>query len=383
MGLQRARRTAVKATGLFRIAHLVVGAEAVTADPVDGRSVALWAGVVAVTVLLYSSALLRGWFRPWWVWCDVLLTGCLLPWVALAAVGEGPAVEPHGWLMVQALSAVAVAIVALGSRGAALSVLLLLLTSLTVYQAVPAPEAAELSEHVRAVVECVALTTAGWWYLRRQGMVLDAAQGRAVLAEAARARRAERTAHHAALHDTVLATLSAIAAGRVDPDAPGLRERCAREAAYVRRLVQFDQEPQPAPDAAGGAVDVGAALEEAVRAAEGLGLRVEARYHAVPAVPPHVAGALAAAVGEALNNVRRHAGTDTAFVTATAGTEDGTVEVTVADRGAGFDSRATGRDGPGTGLRRSVHGRLAGIGGWSRVDSSPGEGTVVELRWPA
>src|SRR5690606_41940090 len=77
-----------------------------------------------------------------------------------------------------------------------------------------------------------------WWYLRRQGSRLDAATAQAVAAEAARARYAERIAHHRALHDTVLATLTAIASGRADPAAPPVRERCAREAAYLRRPIQ-------------------------------------------------------------------------------------------------------------------------------------------------
>ncbi|AZM92703.1 MULTISPECIES: sensor histidine kinase [Streptomyces] len=372
----------MKATALFRLAHLIAAAGVVLADRVDVRSVALLACVCAVSVVLYVPALVRGWFSGAGVWTDVLVTGCVLPWVAVAVIGEGDAVAPHGWLMVQSLSAAATAVVAFRWRGAALAVALLLATSPAVHAVVPDPDPAGLLDHFSAIASCVALAGGGWWYTRRQGLLLDAAHDRAVALEAARARQAERTAHHAALHDTVLATLTTIGAGRVDANAPAVRERCAREAAYLRRLVESEEEGHDRPygPPPGAAADARAALEEAVHRAEGLGLTLKAQFHAVPELPREVCEALAAAVSEALNNVSRHAGTDTAYVTAVGGAGGG-VEVTVADRGAGFDVRGSG--GRGTGLRRSVRGRLAAVGGAAVVDSHPGEGTVVELRWPA
>ncbi|MGE7387872.1 sensor histidine kinase [Streptomyces sp. NPDC004126] len=371
----------MKATALFRLAHLIAAAGVVLDGRVDGRSLALLACVCAVSLVLYVPALVRGWFSAPGVWADVLVTGCALPWVAVAVIGEGDAVAPHGWLMVQSLSAAATAVVAFRWRGAALAVALLLATSPAVHAVLPEPDPAGVLDHFSAVASCVALAGGGWWYTRRQGLLLDAAHDRAVALEAARARQAERTAHHAALHDTVLATLTTIGAGRVDANAPAVRERCAREAAYLRRLVESEEGQDraygPPP---GGAAGTRAALEEAVHRAEALGLTVRARFHAVPELPREVCEALAAAVSEALNNVSRHAGTGTAHVTAVGGAEGG-VEVTVADRGTGFD--VSGPGGRGTGLRRSVRGRLAAVGGAASVDSHPGEGTVVELRWPA
>ncbi|MFF5721252.1 sensor histidine kinase [Streptomyces buecherae] len=336
----------------------------------------------AVTLLLYGSALLDGWFHPRWVWADVLLTGCVCPWIAVAAIGDGPAVDPHGWLMVQALSSAAAAMVALGLRGAAWAVLLLLSTSLSVYGTVANPTLPALLDHFTAVIEAAALAGAGWWYLRRQGSRLDLAQKRAVVAESARARQAERAAHYAALHDTVLATLTTIAAGRVDANTPAVRDRCAREAAYLRRLVQAYEEPHRHSGLpAAGAMGTWAALEEAARSAESLGLKVTAQYDAVPDLPREVVHALAAAVSEALNNVHQHAQTPLAYLTVFGNT--GGIEVAVADRGIGFDTSDESHRHAGTGLRRSVHGRMAAIGGKAEVDSRPGEGTLVELRWPA
>ncbi|MFD9574206.1 ATP-binding protein [Streptomyces sp. NPDC059982] len=388
-GLQRAQRFMVLATGLYRASHLSAGTVAVARH--SAGTPAAWgilATALAVSLALYGTARRRGWFGRGWVWCDVLVTGCLLPWSALWALG-GPAVSQSGWLMLLGGSASAAAAAGLGVRGAAASVALLLVTSVALYLLVAGSGSgsgsgsAELVGHLNAVFSSAAMAWTFWWYLRRQGALLDAAQRRAVTAEAERARQAERAAHHAALHDTVLATLTAIAAGRVDANAAPVRERCAREAAYLRRLVRQEADDAahrpggPAP----GATAMGAALEEAVRSAESLGLKVSAQYHALPAVPREVADALAAAVGEALNNVRAHAGTGAAFLTAI-GTGGGGLVVTVVDRGAGFDpGRAA--EAAGTGLRRSVHARTAGIGAAAEVESVPGEGTRVALRWPA
>ena len=50
------------------------------------------------------------------------------------------------------------------------------------------------------------------------------------------------------------------------------------------------------------------------------------------------------------------------------------------DDGAGFDPGAAGE---GVGLRRSVRGRLAEVGGSVDVDGNPGHGAEVRLWVPA
>ncbi|MFF2198779.1 sensor histidine kinase [Streptomyces sp. NPDC058157] len=372
------------ATGLYRASHLSAGLTSVARHtPGSAAAWAVLATAAALSLLLYGTAHARGRMDRRWVWADVLVTGCALPWLALRAMGA-PAVDQSGWLLLLGGSASSAAAVGLGLRGAGACVLLLLATSLALHLVVAGSRSAELLGHVNAVLSSAVMAWVFWWYLRRQGSLLDAAREQAVAAEARRVRQAERMAHHAALHDTVLATLTTIAAGRVDANAPPVRERCAREAAYLRRLIQRDEALHPAGPPAGGSADgtapTGAALEAAVRSAECLGLKVTAQYQALPAVPRDVADALAAAVGEALNNVRGHAGTGRAYLTAVG--EGRGVAVTVVDRGAGFDPRAAAR-GAGTGLRRSVHARMAAIGGSAEVESAPGEGTRIALRWPA
>jgi signal transduction histidine kinase len=100
-----------------------------------------------------------------------------------------------------------------------------------------------------------------------------------------------------------------------------------------------------------------------------------------------VAEALSGAVQEAMNNVLRHSGTRTAWLTVAV--EAGSVVVRVVDRGVGFvvDEPVTTPAGPGRpggfGLRYSVADRVRAVGGTARVISAPGEGTCVELVWPA
>ncbi|WP_156724694.1 sensor histidine kinase [Streptomyces apocyni] len=375
-GLQRAQVFLCLATLLYRGSHLMIGLVAVVQHQRDRPAAwVLLAVAVACSVLVHGLARVRGWFDRRAVAVDVLVTGCALPFAAYAWADtrQAPAIA---WTMVLGGSASAVAAVTFRRWAAAVgAVLLIALTHVVGYQLVEA-EVAVVGGHLNAILSSAVITRVFWWYLRRQGRLLDAATEQAMRAEAGRARYAERIAHHRALHDTVLATLTTIAHGAVDANAPEVRRRCAREAAYLRRLVQ--QNPD---DDAATRQDVGAALEGAVRETEELGLRVTTQYHALPTVPPDVATAFGDAVREALNNVLRHSGTGRAFLTATG--DDGHLLVTVVDQGAGFDpGRVTVGAAGGFGLPRSVHARMRDSGGAAEVDSAPGEGTCVALRWP-
>ena len=57
----------------------------------------------------------------------------------------------------------------------------------------------------------------------------------------------------------------------------------------------------------------------------------------------------------------------------------GYLEVSVTDNGVGFDADV---EQPGFGLRESIHGRLAAVGGGALVHSDPGLGTHVRLWVP-
>ncbi|ELP68344.1 ATPase/histidine kinase/DNA gyrase B/HSP90 domain protein [Streptomyces turgidiscabies Car8] len=92
---------------------------------------------------------------------------------------------------------------------------------------------------------------------------------------------------------------------------------------------------------------------------------------------------LAAAVGAALDNVRRHAG-EGARAWILVEDEPDSVVVTVRDDGPGIpDGRLAQAEGEGRlGVAQSIRGRLRDLGGDAELISVPGQGTEVELTVP-
>ena len=112
-----------------------------------------------------------------------------------------------------------------------------------------------------------------------------------------------------------------------------------------------------------------------------MGLRIHPHIADVPDVlPAEVVQAVGLCMREALNNVVKHSGTREAWVTIVGPTErgDADLQVSVTDRGQGFDATTTR---PGVGLSQSIMARMSEAGGTAMVDSEPGQGTTVELRW--
>jgi signal transduction histidine kinase len=212
----------------------------------------------------------------------------------------------------------------------------------------------------------------------------DAAQEVAELhaqAAEARARSQERMRYlreqihrYRALHDGPLSILTAIAAGGLDHHDDEVRRQCAVNANLLRGLISDD--PMST------LTNLSIALTKAGNDYAVHQLRVNYQFFGLPEDLPHaVVDALTGASREALNNIAAHAGTDKAWLTARAGGDNGTaVTVTVVDQGKGFDPATTL---PGRGLSDSITGRMADVGGVAAVDSMPGQGTRVELRWPA
>ncbi|HEU5469248.1 MAG TPA: hypothetical protein VFV67_01240 [Actinophytocola sp.] len=210
-------------------------------------------------------------------------------------------------------------------------------------------------------------------YLCGQGRMLDETTQRQLAVEARRAadraRFAERISQHRKLHDTVLATLTAIARGGLDHRTDQVRDRCAADADHVRRMIHEDASPF---------TTLGAKLADVIEAAEFLGMRVHYLHDALPAdVPAEVIDAVAGATREALNNVLAHSGTAEAWLTVT--WDEDILTVYVTDRGSGFDS-ATVR--PGFGLRSSIMERMREAGGSATVFGMVDNGVRVELVWP-
>lgn len=95
----------------------------------------------------------------------------------------------------------------------------------------------------------------------------------------------------------------------------------------------------------------------------------------IAGVPGEVARAFAAAAGELITNVGKHAGVVEAVVFVDV--ETGQLSVSVRDQGIGMDPDAD----EGDGLCRSVRERVAQVAGTVTVTSMPGEGTEVQLSW--
>jgi signal transduction histidine kinase len=100
-------------------------------------------------------------------------------------------------------------------------------------------------------------------------------------------------------------------------------------------------------------------------------------------LPAMAAGELLAAVEAALDNVRRHVGTDAqAWVLVEA--DNAQVTVSVRDEGPGIPAgrlRAALEAGR-LGVDQSIRGRLRDLGGRAEITSTPGQGTEVELVLP-
>jgi signal transduction histidine kinase len=185
------------------------------------------------------------------------------------------------------------------------------------------------------------------------------------------ARRADEREQHRQLHDTVLSTLTMVAAGAFAGPSSALTAQATRDLHVLQLL-------EGAPAVPGGLApltDLTPKLEQAAASTDDLAVRLQL----VPVtLPSPVADQLAACVGEALRNIGRHAGTGEAEVTVTGGSGWAVVKIT--DHGRGFDPAATPLSRRG--IRESITGRMQAAGGRAAIASHPGAGTTVTVSWP-
>lgn len=199
-------------------------------------------------------------------------------------------------------------------------------------------------------------------------------------------RNIERREHERLLHDTVLNTLTALARASAD-DLAEVVSRCRGDVALIEDALG-DRD-----DLAAGTGRAADDLVGQVRAVvtdqrgRGLTVHLDVNDEGAPSVPVRVAAAITNATREALSNVAAHAGTAEAWVLVrlTATPDDADVpcrlQVTVRDRGAGFDLAQV--DQGRLGLRRSIAERAADCGAQASIRSAPGQGTEVSIVWPA
>jgi signal transduction histidine kinase len=186
------------------------------------------------------------------------------------------------------------------------------------------------------------------------------------------ARRADEQEQHRQLHDTILSTLTMVAAGAFAERSPALTAQAARDLRVLQGLTGAPAVPGELTPL----TDLGPKLARAAASTDELTVGLEL----VPVtLPSPVADQLVACVGEALRNVERHAGTGQAEVTVTGGAGWAVVKIT--DRGRGFDPAATPPSRRG--IRESITGRMLAAGGQAAIASRPGAGTTVTVSWPA
>ena len=196
----------------------------------------------------------------------------------------------------------------------------------------------------------------------------------ATVAAGAEATDRERTRFAGLIHDNVLATLLDAARG-------GAADRLRRSAG--RTLRQLDTSPHEYRVEDTGEVRETIEVLRAEAAEHGLAVTVDLANRARELrIPREVTTSLAGALGEAARNSLRHAAPDGRAVTRVVRIEvdEGGVVVRVVDDGAGFDIDRVGVER--LGVRQSILWRMRCLrGGHAEVDSAPGRGTTVTLRW--
>ncbi|MGW2643859.1 MacS family sensor histidine kinase [Streptomyces sp. NPDC001393] len=215
---------------------------------------------------------------------------------------------------------------------------------------------------------------------------------RALEIEAA-TRERERLARD--IHDGVLQVLAMVQrrGAVIGGEAAELGRLAGEQEVALRTLVSGGLLPvsRVSEDAAAGAVvraveepDDDGPVDLRALLAPYAGARVSLAEPGAPVgLPRPAARELAAAVGAALDNVRRHAG-EQARAWILVEDEPDEVVVTVRDDGPGIpEGRLAQAEGEGRlGVAQSIRGRLRDLGGSAELVSVPGQGTEVELKVP-
>ncbi|MFC5929142.1 histidine kinase [Cryobacterium melibiosiphilum] len=322
-----------------------------------------------------------------WVICTVL-TG--LATILLLGFGSHPGqalnvAEESAISIIAAGAMGSVAAVLVVSRARIILLLALFSTTIGVVLAVAVAAPSSLFPLYLAATGWLATSLLGWWVSQSVPRVLHriAAIGRAHRAERhASELEAQRRQDARLLHDTVLATLTLLAHSGVGVNPEALRQQAGDDARLLRQL-RLGGLPTPRRS---GVYTLEPATEsslgntlESVRQRFGrMGLEVDWHGSGQVLLPSNVLDSFLLALGECLENVRRHSGVKRADVTIT--DDETTVRAMVTDAGVGFDLGKIGSER--LGFAESVVARLRDVGGNARLFSSPGSGTTVVLEVP-
>ncbi|MDT0203421.1 ATP-binding protein [Nocardioides sp. AE5] len=169
------------------------------------------------------------------------------------------------------------------------------------------------------------------------------------------------------LHDSVVNTLAALAAGgSVVQAGAEVRARCARDARTARALMAGRSvEYRPLDTVAGSGLAVART-----------GLDDEEFRRLADQLAPKRLRAFLGALDELTRNVVKHA--RATAVTVDVRRHGNQVRLTVRDDGVGFVPAPV----PGRGLAESVISRVEAVDGWVEIDTAPGRGTTVHVEMP-
>ncbi len=162
-----------------------------------------------------------------------------------------------------------------------------------------------------------------------------------------------------------------------DPHDPQLREALRRQAADAAREISsyLSHRPSAVDDQIPTQVDD--LVRHAAQRFADLAPTLNVDLARGAELPLSAAPVVHAAVTTVLHNIRTHAHAESCVVHADA--KDGRWEIQIRDDGAGFDPATTPR---GFGLGTQVVAACAGIGVDAQIESTPGEGTMVQLTGP-
>lgn len=190
----------------------------------------------------------------------------------------------------------------------------------------------------------------------------------------ARAQIREETARQ--LHDGVLQTLAVVQRRSDDTELVRMaRDQEVDLRAFIATPVGSNDSP---PDGA-DAVVLSDALRRVLRDQERrFATRVELLVvDEPPVLSAAITDAVRGAVAEAVANASKHGGAS--LVRVFVDTEDDLLHVEVRDDGSGFDTTMTSE---GTGITRSIRGRVSEVGGSVGISSGSGSGTNVTVEIP-
>jgi signal transduction histidine kinase len=345
-----------------------------------------FASLVLILCLGYAQWQLAGLLRlTMWMWIIVAAGNALILVHLLPGTALGPsAISAVG--VIGAASVACVCVLAVTSR----TRLILLVASAAV---TVGSLGVTLGMTGSRMAEPLVFTVTGWIALTATGVWLSRTVPRTLkrISTMSRAYRVERQASETEarrrqsarlLHDTVLATLTLLAHSGVGVSHAALREQAAEDAALLRQLrLGFTPDPSRSGDYKLKPVEqstLGNTLESVKQRFRRMGLEVNWHGAGQVLLPSDVLDAFLLALGECLENVRRHSGVNEAHVTIT--DDDANVRAMVTDAGKGFDVSTI--DAGRLGFTESIVARLRDVGGNARLFSSPGSGTTVVLEVP-